>query len=138
MIIVDSNILIDVLEKIEQEWRGWSIDRLVSLAAENRMVVNQIAFAEVAPRMGSIETFEEHLSAFEIEFEPISSVGAFEAGTAFLAYKERRETARLVLPDFFIGGHAFTARASILTRDPRFYRSYFPSVPLITPDKADP
>ena len=28
--------------------------------------------------------------------------------------------------------------ATIITRDPRFYRSYFPSVPLITPDKADP
>jgi hypothetical protein len=29
------------------------------------------------------------------------------------------------------------SNATILTRDPRFYRIYFPSVPLITPDKAD-
>jgi predicted nucleic acid-binding protein len=42
-----------------------------------------------------------------------------------------------VLADFFIGGHAQVAEATILTRDPRFYRTYFPSVPLITPDKAD-
>jgi predicted nucleic acid-binding protein len=136
MIIVDSNVLIDVFEEIEQEWRGWSIDRLVLLSGEDRIVVNQVAFAEVAPRMGSIESFQEQLSAFEIEFEPICQRGAFEAGRAFLAYRKRRAAAKLVLPDFFIGGHACVTGAAVLTRDPRFYRSYFPSVPLITPDRA--
>jgi hypothetical protein len=28
--------------------------------------------------------------------------------------------------------------ATILTRDPRFYRTYFPEVLLITPNRAEP
>jgi predicted nucleic acid-binding protein len=38
-----------------------------------------------------------------------------------------------LLADFFIGAHAEAAGLPILTRDPRRYRTYFPSVALITP-----
>jgi predicted nucleic acid-binding protein len=39
-----------------------------------------------------------------------------------------------VLPDFLIGAHAVVRGYSILTRDPKGYRGYFPSVELITPE----
>lgn len=136
MILVDSNILIDVLED-EQEWREWSIDQLVAQTADHRVVVNQIAYAEVAPRMTSLESLEARLAAFEIDYEPFGEEAAFLAGSAFLEYRTRRKDAKMVLPDFFIGGHAQAAAATILTRDPRFYRTYFPTVPLITPDKTE-
>ena len=38
-----------------------------------------------------------------------------------------------VLADFFIGAHAAVEGWPILTRDPRKYRRYFPSVELVTP-----
>jgi hypothetical protein len=38
-----------------------------------------------------------------------------------------------VLSDFFIGAHAAVAELPLLTRDPKRYRAYFPSVVLITP-----
>lgn len=136
MILVDSNILIDVLEN-EQQWFQWSMDQLVNLAAERRVAVNQIAFAEVAPRLVDLETFRVRLTDFEIGFEPFDDEAAFVAGEAFLRYRTNRGGAKMVLPDFFIGGHAQVAGASILTRDPRFYHAYFPSVPLITPDEAE-
>jgi predicted nucleic acid-binding protein len=41
-----------------------------------------------------------------------------------------------VLPDFFIRAHAVAAGLSLLTRDPRRYRSYFPTLELITPGDA--
>ena len=41
-----------------------------------------------------------------------------------------------MLPDFFIGAHAVVAGMSLLTRDTRRYRSYFPTVVLITPGDA--
>jgi hypothetical protein len=36
-------------------------------------------------------------------------------------------------PDFFVGAHAAVAGWPILTRDVRRYRSYFPTVELISP-----
>jgi hypothetical protein len=41
-----------------------------------------------------------------------------------------------VLPDFFIGAHAVVAGISLLTRDARRYRTYFPTIILITPGAA--
>ena len=135
MILIDSNILIDVLDD-RQEWFEWSSDQLTALSAEHRTAVNQIAFAEVAPRMGGIAPFERRLAEFEIAYEAFGEAAAFAAGSAFLEYRRNRGTARMLLPDFLIGGHAQVTAASILTRDARFYRAYFPTVPLITPDKA--
>ena len=39
--------------------------------------------------------------------------------------------------DILIGGHAQHLGSAVLTRDPRFYRTYFATVPLITPPKDD-
>jgi hypothetical protein len=37
------------------------------------------------------------------------------------------------MPDFYIGAHAAIQGLALLTRDPRRYRAYFPSVRLIAP-----
>lgn len=136
MILVDSNILIDVLGKA-QKWGDWSRTKIASLLAEDTLAVNQVAYAEVAPRTGSLEIFRALLADFEIAFEPFAEEASYEAGRAFLTYRSRPKEARQVLPDFFIGGHALVANAAILTRDPRFYRSYFPTVPVIAPEKDE-
>jgi hypothetical protein len=41
-----------------------------------------------------------------------------------------------VLADFFIGAQAAVLGCTVLTRDAKRYRSYFPSVPLLVPDLA--
>ncbi len=58
----------------------------------------------------------------------------FLAGRAFLQYPRAGGTRTGVLPDFIIGAHAESARFPPLTRDPRRYRTYFPSVTLIAPE----
>jgi hypothetical protein len=57
----------------------------------------------------------------------------FLAGKAFLTYRRRGGVRRSPLPDFFIGAHAAIEGYQLLTRDPARYRSYFPTLPLITP-----
>jgi predicted nucleic acid-binding protein len=41
-----------------------------------------------------------------------------------------------VLSDFFISAHAAVEGFVLLTRDSRRYRSYFPTIVLITPGNA--
>jgi predicted nucleic acid-binding protein len=41
-----------------------------------------------------------------------------------------------VLSDFFVGAHAMVEGIALLTRDVRRYRSYFPTIMLITPGDA--
>jgi hypothetical protein len=37
------------------------------------------------------------------------------------------------MPDFYIGAHATIQGLTLLTRDPRRYRTYFPALPIISP-----
>ncbi|GHU02303.1 hypothetical protein AGMMS49960_14310 [Betaproteobacteria bacterium] len=60
----------------------------------------------------------------------------FLAGRAFLKYRREGGSKSNVLPDFFIGAHAAVQGWDVLTRDARRYRSYFPTVSLITPEAA--
>ena len=138
MILVDSNIIIDVIE-LDPVWETWSSAALESAGQEAPLVINEIVVAETAPRGGSLERFQLSIEAIGISVEPISVEAAYLAGTKFQNYREHRKKheIRAILADFLIGGHAQNLGATILTRDPRFYRAYFPSVPLITPSKDE-
>ena len=136
MILVDSNILIDVHGN-DARWAEWSIGQIEALTRTEILAINHIVVAEVSPRHRSIAAFHAMLRELSVLIEPFSDEAAFEAGLAFQSHRRNGSTTKSVLPDFFIGGHALVLGATILTRDPRFYRSYFPSVPLIAPQKAE-
>ena len=140
MILIDSNVLIDIFGD-EQEWRTWSGHAVESASIESALAVSIISIAEVAPRLGSLDRFNENIGILGAGVQDVTHEGAFLAGQAFSQYRHRRKAGdtRLtsVLPDFFIGAQAQLLRAKILTRDPRFYRAYFPEVPLITPSEDD-
>ena len=136
MILVDSNVLIDILED-DAHWFDWSLRQLEAASKAGRVIINHVVLAEVAPHQGDLAAFLDQLEIMLIKIEPMSDAGAFCAGNAFLEYRKRNEGRHKVLSDFLIGGHAQTLGASILTRDPRFYSAYFPSVPLIAPTKED-
>ena len=138
MIFIDSNILIDVIEA-DANWFEWSSTKLIDAKTAGRVVINHVVVAEVAPYTTSLQIFVNSVESMDIEIEPLCNDTAYAAGLAFSKYRKRRDklAAKTILPDFLIGGHAATIGATILTRDPRFYRTYFPSVPLITPSKDD-
>lgn len=139
MILVDSNILIDIADD-DPVWAAWSAETLADAAGRHRSVFNQVVVAEFGQRFASLDALLAFGTRVGLSYEAFDDAGAFEAGLAFAAYRRNRgrEAPRIPLPDFFIGGHALVAGAAILTRDPRFYRTYFPTVPLITPDRAEP
>ncbi len=136
MILVDSNILIDVIDD-DPNWADWSQNALEKAQREGAVAANTVVTAEVAPRFGSVQAYLDQLEELVIQSEPITDYGAYLAGAAFREYRTRRGremAASSVLPDFLIGGHALAVGASVLTRDPRFYRTYFPELTLITPE----
>ncbi len=137
LILVDSNVLIDVISG-DPDWHGWSSDQLDG-RHDGALAVNQIVLAEVAQRFETLAQFMAEIRALSLQVEEFGCDAAFVAGKAFGGYRRNRGPAspKLPLPDFFIGGHAQFIGATILTRDPRFYRAYFPQVPLITPSKDD-
>ena len=57
----------------------------------------------------------------------------FLGGKAFLKYKKKRGAKSSPLPDFFIGAQAAVLNIALITRDVSRYRSYFPTVNLISP-----
>jgi predicted nucleic acid-binding protein len=140
VIFVDSNVIIDILYR-DPSWVQWSMAQVLSLSDAHDLAINEVVVAEVAPSTGSISTFRAEMQKISVSHQTLTEEAAFCAGEAFQRYRRERredkEVRRSIIADFLIGGHAHVLQAGVLTRDPRFYRSYFPAVPLITPDKAD-
>lgn len=51
----------------------------------------------------------------------------FLAGKCFVNYRRAGGARRSPLPDFYIGAHAAIGGYTLLTRDERRYKTYFPS-----------
>jgi predicted nucleic acid-binding protein len=64
-------------------------------------------------------------------------VALFLAGKAYLRYRATGGIRAGVLSDFFIGAHAAVEQRPLLTRDAQRYRTYFPTVELITPSESN-
>jgi hypothetical protein len=96
-------------------------------------VVNPIIYAEIAANFADIETLEQALADFHLLREQLPWDAAFMARQAYKLYRRRGGAKRSPLPDFYIGAHASLAGYTLLTRDPKRYREYFPKLRLISP-----
>jgi predicted nucleic acid-binding protein len=130
--LVDSNVLLDVATG-DPKWSEWASQALETAANESPLVINALIYAEVSIGYQRIEDLEQAIPAEIYRREPLPYEAAFLAGKAFLKYRRRGGARRSPLPDFYIGAHAAVADLRILTRDPRRYRAYFPSVVLVVP-----
>lgn len=132
MILVDTNVLLDVLEE-DSSWAAWSQDRLDAASATDTLAINPIIYSELSMAFARIEELEAVITDAALTVEAIPREALFLAGKAFLRYRRSRGTKRSVLPDFYIGAHAAVMQWPILTRDVSRYETYYPTVPLITP-----
>jgi predicted nucleic acid-binding protein len=130
--LVDSNVLIDVLSR-DPEWAEWSASALRQAGAVGPLVINEMIYAEISTRYTRIEDLERELPPDHFQREHTPWPAGFLAGKAFVDYRKRGGRRRSPLPDFFIGAHAAVAGLRLLTRDPARFRTYFPTVELISP-----
>ena len=130
--LVDANVLLDVLTE-DPRWFEWSRQALSRRAEESTLVINPIIYAEVSVGFARIEELDEALDPADFERRPLPWEAAFLAGKCFLSYRRRGGARTSTLPDFYIGAHAAIAGYTLLTRDPRRYRTYFPTLRVIAP-----
>lgn len=133
MLLVDTNVLVDVLED-DPDWAGWSILRLRAQAQIHELAINPVIYAELSLTFASLEELDRAVRDLALEILELPRPALFLAGKAFAKYRRAGGRKNNVLADFFIGAHAAVLGCGILTRDPRRYRSYFRTVPLITPE----
>lgn len=132
MLLVDTNVLIDVLEN-DPEWADWSIEQLRAQSQVHPLIINPIIYAELSLTFSKVEALDKTIATLELTFAELPRPALFLAGKAFAQYRKQGGKANNVLADFFIGAHAAVLGCPLLTRDSRRYQTYFPSVTLITP-----
>jgi predicted nucleic acid-binding protein len=131
--LADANVLLDVVTD-DPVWIAWSLAALAAAALAGPIFINDVVYAEISTRYASIEELDEMLAGTMIRIAPIPPSALFLAGKAFLRYRKAGGIRTGVLPDFFIGAHAVIEGWPLLTRDPRRYRTYFPTLRVIAPD----
>ena len=133
MTLVDTNVLLDLVTD-DPNWANWSVAQLEAASLNGPLLINDAVYAELAVRYDRIEDLETFLDAAGLEMTPMPRASLFLAGKVFTQYRRSGGSRTGVLPDFFIGAHAAVDQLPLLTRDIGRYRTYFPSLRLITPD----
>jgi predicted nucleic acid-binding protein len=130
--LVDTNVLFDYLSE-DADWFDWSTHMLSDAAERGPIVINPIVYAEICVRYERVEDVDAALSPDYFVRAPLPWDAAFLAAKCFERYRRRGGRRTSALPDFFIGAHAAVAGLTLLTRDARRYRTYFPRLKMITP-----
>ena len=130
--LVDSNVIRDILTE-DKEWLDWSSSQLAKSAGAGMLVINPIIYAEVSTRFERIEELDDALPPDYYRRVPLPWEAAFLAGQCFMTYRRRGGNRRSPMPDFYIGAHAALTGLTLLTRDARRYRAYFPTVRIVAP-----
>ena len=133
MILVDSNILIDLLEE-GSRWFDWSRRAVGASQGEGSLIVNAVIRAETAGRFADADEQSAFLDDLSIATVDIDAAAAFRAGRAFREYRRRGGAREAILADFLVGGHASALGAALLTRDRQRFAGYFPEVNIISPE----
>lgn len=132
MLLVDTNVLVDVLQD-DPQWADWSLGQLKAQATMHALVINPVIYAGMSLSFSTIEALEGVVRKLALEVREIPRPALFLAAKACLQYRRRGGRKQQVRPDFFIGAHAATAGWPLLTRDASRFRTYFPTLEVIAP-----
>ena len=132
MILVDSNVWIDLIQK-DPVWFDWSSQQIERAFFDDKLVTNAVIYAELAPVYDTPAELADFFGNGKTPIAPFSPSCAYVAGRAFLKNRRLKGAKWGVWPDFFIGAQAQTENWVILTRDKARYKTYFPKVKLICP-----
>lgn len=130
--LFDTNVLLDIATA-DATWLGWSESQLRTAAALGPIFINPIVYAELAPAFASATDLDHWLDPGVFQRLPLPYAAGWPTAQAFLKYRRVGGARSSPLPDFYIGAHAEVENLTLVTRDSTRYRTYFPTVKLVTP-----
>ena len=133
-LLVDANVLLDLFLD-DPHWADWSESVLANASTDKTLYINPIIYTEVSIGFETIEVLESAIHKGGFQMLEIPKEALFLTGKVYLKYRRGRGTKRSPLPDFYIGAQAAVLGLDLITRDPARYRTYFPTVNLICPEK---
>ena len=133
MTLVDTNVLLDLVTN-DPIWADWSVAQLEAASLAGPLLINEVIYAELAVRYKRIEELDAFIEEAGLELTSLPRAALFLTGKVFRQYRGAGGSRTGVLPDFFIGSQAAVWKLPLLTRDIGRYRTYFPTIGLITPD----
>ena len=132
-ILVDANVILDIFTN-DKLWADWSESILNQYSATHILYINDIIYTEISVGFKHIKEVEEAIMKCGFQILPMPKEALFLAGKTFLKYRKNKGTKRSPLPDFYIGAHAAVNGLNIITRDTQRFKTYFPTVTLISPE----
>jgi len=133
--LVDTNVLLDLVTN-DERFVEWSISQLEAASLKGPIIINDVIYSELSVRYDTIEQLDAFIECAVLQHDYIPREALFLAGKAFQKYRRSGGTRTAVLPDFYLGAHAAVLKLPVLTRDEARYRTYFPTVSLISPGRA--
>nr|WP_306800373.1 type II toxin-antitoxin system VapC family toxin [Endozoicomonas sp. YOMI1] len=130
--MIDSCVLLDLLTN-DKKWADWSEKILEQYSQSNSLYINSMVYTEISIGFSTIEEVDETLTEMDIKVLEMPRETLFLAGKVFLQYRKNKGIKTSPLPDFFIGAHALASNFQLITRNSGKFRSYFPTLNLITP-----
>jgi predicted nucleic acid-binding protein len=131
-ILFDTNVLLDIATA-DPTRLTWSEGQLRTAAASGPILINPIIDAELAPAFATQADLDAWLDPTIFQRLPLPYPAGWLAAQAFVKYRRTGGMRSFPLPDFYIGANAEVEGFVLATRDAARYRTYFPSVSLITP-----
>lgn len=153
---VDSNIFFDLLSS-DAAVISASEQVLSDAVNAGPVVLCPVVQAELGPGFDSHLSLLRFLSNLGVGAEGFAAEALWETARAWSAYLRRRgrqpqcqrcgspidvrcpscgaraDWRQHLIADFLIGGHAVAQADGLITRDPGYYRTYFPHLKLIVP-----
>ncbi|HEY7061391.1 MAG TPA: type II toxin-antitoxin system VapC family toxin [Chloroflexota bacterium] len=149
---VDTNVLLDLL--VPGSSHVVESRQALDGALTDGLIISEPVCAELAARFPAARDLDVFLVTTGLRLEPSTRDTLHRAGHAWNLYARRRPAAlecpqcgarqpdrchqcggsvgvrQRVLADFIIGAHALLQADRLLTRDRRYYRTYFPNLAL--------
>ncbi len=112
MLLVDTNVLVDVLQN-DPQWADWSIAQLRAQSKLHALAINPVIYAELSLSFSTLEALDDVVLTMALELREMPRPALFLAARAYALYRRRGGGNGQVLPDFFIGAHAAVERLAI-------------------------